>query len=303
MEYDKNLEQLRVEFNERVQKAVRVSKEGLTPCDFWTGTTCPAWESVEKGHGRLQTDVAKHFGLLHAHHISMFLNDPEEFARRNGREMCHSCDVPHCVNPQHLRWDTHLNNVLDRELAGRTKGAVNRVGMENTNASLTSEHIQYIIDNPDKQIHEIAAAIGVDRHTISRALDGRTHYLTAEERGAIQESRKLAKIDTDVLADSASGMTDVDIAAKYSIHRKLIPVIKQRARDAGMKVVEYEDILKSKVKVALSEGKSLVKIAKELKISRGYINKLKTEMGMPPTFKRPDCAGKKKVKKENISEQ
>lgn len=301
MECEKNLKQLRAEFDDRVQKAVRVCKEGQTPCDFWIGYTEPAWESVERGHGRLQTDTAKSFNIYKAHHISMFLNNAEEFARRDGRELCHSCDVPYCVNPEHLRWDTHKNNMIDRELAGRRKGDIGREGMDNANASLTPDHIQYIANNPDKQIHELAAAIGVERHTISRALDGRTSYLTAEEREAIQMNRKLAKIDTDVLADSAAGMTDVDIAAKYSIHRKLIPVIKQRAKDAGIEVVEYEDILKSKVKVALSEGKSLVKIAEELKISRGYINKLKTEMGMGPKFKRSDCAGKKKVKKEIIT--
>jgi len=164
----------------------------------------------------------------------------------------------------------------------------------NNYASLDSDGLKFILANSGLQIKQIAEHLKVERHTISDALLGKTGYFTPEQRKQILESRKLAKIDTDILADSAAGMTDVDVAAKYYIHRKLIPVIKQRARNAGIEVIEYEDILKSKIKVAISEGRSLVKIAEELKISRSYINTLKATMGLAPKFKRPDCKGKKR---------
>ena len=39
-----------------------------------------------------------------------------------GRMMLHSCHNSHCVNPAHLRWGTHKENMRDCRLAGRTGG-------------------------------------------------------------------------------------------------------------------------------------------------------------------------------------
>lgn len=294
MASDKLLIQLRQEFDSRVQKAARVCKEGLTPCDFWTGYTCPAWASVERGHGSLQTNTAKILNLDYAHHISMFLNDPEEFAKRDGRDMLHACDVPYCVNREHLRWGTVAENVDDREKAGRGNLA-GKVGTMNNNASLTPNDIQFITDNPNLQIKEIAENLGVERHTITHCLNGTSGYLTSEQRSQILESRKMAKIDMDVVADINAGMTDVDIAKKHFIHRKLVPVIKARAIEAGIEIIDIEEVLKQKIVDGITAGKKLVKIAEELKISRNYLNKLKQEAGLKPKFERLDIKGQKKI--------
>lgn len=37
-------------------------------------------------------------------------------------DVCHSCDNPMCVNPEHLRVDTHRNNLLDASKRGRLQG-------------------------------------------------------------------------------------------------------------------------------------------------------------------------------------
>lgn len=40
-----------------------------------------------------------------------------------GMEVCHHCDNPGCVNPDHLFIATHLENMLDRDSKGRGKGS------------------------------------------------------------------------------------------------------------------------------------------------------------------------------------
>jgi hypothetical protein len=35
-------------------------------------------------------------------------------------EPCHSCDRPECVNPEHLHWGTHQENMIEMASRGRT---------------------------------------------------------------------------------------------------------------------------------------------------------------------------------------
>tara|TARA_R110000868_G_scaffold107409_1_gene293918 strand:- start:2881 stop:3432 length:552 start_codon:yes stop_codon:yes gene_type:complete len=38
-----------------------------------------------------------------------------------GKQALHSCDVANCVNPAHLRWGTHKENMEDKKNRNRTK--------------------------------------------------------------------------------------------------------------------------------------------------------------------------------------
>lgn len=54
-----------------------------------------------------------------AHRFSYFLAHPE-WDLKEKKVVCHTCDTPGCVNPQHLWLGTHAENIRDRDLKGRT---------------------------------------------------------------------------------------------------------------------------------------------------------------------------------------
>lgn len=96
LSYKKKLPSIQDRFWRRVKKA-----EGGS-CWEWIGSRTPS------GYGRL--------GEHYAHRLSFQLNNgiiPE------GKCVCHSCDNPPCVNPQHLWVGSMRDNIMDRDKKGR----------------------------------------------------------------------------------------------------------------------------------------------------------------------------------------
>lgn len=80
-------------------------------CWIWTGST------DRRGYGQLRVTTQKNkTRLRYATHVSL-----EIVGRKvpKGMEACHHCDVPACVNPDHLFIGTHRDNVLDSWSKGR----------------------------------------------------------------------------------------------------------------------------------------------------------------------------------------
>lgn len=77
-----------------------------------------------------------------------------------GHVVCHRCDNPPCVNPEHLFAATQLENMADRNRKGRqARGTVNG------RAKLVPEQV-IAIRADERPLMEIAAEYGVDRSTI-----------------------------------------------------------------------------------------------------------------------------------------
>jgi len=86
-------------------------KKSMTGCWFWQlGTT-------EDGYGR-----CSFLGNIYSTHrlIKYFYGECSitELRDRNIVFM-HTCDLPHCVNPAHIKLGTQLDNIADRESKGR----------------------------------------------------------------------------------------------------------------------------------------------------------------------------------------
>lgn len=78
---------------------LRVSPEPNAGCWYWVGA-----DKGGKGYGYFAR--AK---MLAHHYAYLKFNGPIP----EGLFVCHTCDVPCCVNPQHLFTGTHIENVQD----------------------------------------------------------------------------------------------------------------------------------------------------------------------------------------------
>lgn len=83
---------------------------------------CWNWTGLVSRHGYGQIKVALGSRSLSkmqsAHRVSFAVFKGEI---QDGLEVCHSCDNPHCINPEHLWAGTHQENMDDMRRKGRSK--------------------------------------------------------------------------------------------------------------------------------------------------------------------------------------
>jgi len=135
----------------------QVDKSG--ECWIWTG------QIIYRGYGRLTFNGKSQL----AHRVAYSLiRGPIP----DGMFVCHHCDNPPCVNPNHLFAGTHLDNMGD----AANKGRMPR-GERNTNAKLTPElviEMRSRYANGETNISGLAREYKVDFQTADPAIFGRT---------------------------------------------------------------------------------------------------------------------------------
>lgn len=155
----------------------RVYHEPNTGCWLWGGATS------ERGYGNAYAGVDGVRRQWGAHRLS--------WARHNGRVpdkmefVCHKCDVPACVNPEHLFLGTPKENTQDMMRKGRrvAPSVSNRARGERHGSKLNPDSVLKGANHPAAKLSEadvfairdtslpgtvMAAKYGVSNNTISR---------------------------------------------------------------------------------------------------------------------------------------
>lgn len=112
-------------------------------CWLWTGLTC------QRGYGRLRINLKTKF----AHRVSYELHKgliPE------GMLVCHKCDTPLCINPDHFFLGTHQENMRDMNEKGRNRLSFGPI-----------PNAEAIARDP-RSSRELAKAYGINVSTVQR---------------------------------------------------------------------------------------------------------------------------------------
>ena len=149
------------------QRLMRHTKYDETSgCLEWVG-------SKRNGYGRMiigsRTDGTRK--SVSAHRIAYELAYGEIPI---GMEVCHKCDNPCCVNPNHLFIGTRQDNIDDRERKGRN---IVFIGEEQTRAKLTKKAVKdarWERAYKGTSFQKLADRYGVSKMTMQNAIKGVT---------------------------------------------------------------------------------------------------------------------------------
>ncbi len=83
-------------------------RDELGPCWMWIGG------SFMRGYGVFHFSKTRY---MRAHRLSWILHHNRDIPA--GRIICHKCDIPGCVNPEHLFDGTNDDNMKDKTRKGR----------------------------------------------------------------------------------------------------------------------------------------------------------------------------------------
>ena len=120
-------------------------KKSNNGCWEWLGLKHPF------GYGRFGRSGALAHRISYAYH-----NGPIT----KSQCVCHSCDNPSCVNPQHLFLGSRIDNNQDRQNKGRTTK-----GSKVTNSKLIEQQVKDIKQST-KSTRQLATHYGVSYNTI-----------------------------------------------------------------------------------------------------------------------------------------
>ena len=138
-------------------------------CWLWTGSTNRGLgRGARRPYGRIGLESPRRKSML-VHRYSWQLHKgsiPE------GMCVCHRCDTPLCVNPEHLFLGTAADNSADMVSKARAKGA--KPGAQHHGAKLSEQDVREIRElAPEVSGKYLALYYGVSKSQVHRIISGK----------------------------------------------------------------------------------------------------------------------------------
>lgn len=133
---------------------------------FWThvefGDGCWEWTGSRDASGYGRTGKAT-YGQSKAHRVSWEIANGEI---PDGVHVCHSCDNPPCVRPDHLFLSDHAGNMADKAAKDR---AFRFARNDNPSAKLTEEEALVVVDLCSRGVRQkdIGSQFGITQAAVS----------------------------------------------------------------------------------------------------------------------------------------
>lgn len=143
-----------------LQQAISAKSFPVPECGCWIWTFALRGDGYGAFHTRGKRQIAAHRASWLAHRGPI----------PDGMMVCHSCDIPSCVNPDHLFLGTAKDNANDRDRKGRTA----RLSGENASPAKLNAKQAELIYADDRPRGVIAAEYGVNPYTIYAIQVGKT---------------------------------------------------------------------------------------------------------------------------------
>lgn len=150
-----------ITFTERHWNKIAIT--GPNDCWIWTGS-CDS-----RGYGQIR--VSRNYAprvtrVMLAWVDGIEIPDKDTF-------VLHSCDIPSCVNPMHLRWGSHKENVRDAVGRKRYKNNFNMQGETHWRAKLAENDVIEIRNrhNNGEKKRALSNEYGVSFQTISHIVN------------------------------------------------------------------------------------------------------------------------------------
>lgn len=133
-------------------------------CWNWT-----AWKDPH-GYGRF---LIKRYDHVFAHRMAWALSRGTTELPHSSQLVCHHCDNPSCVRPEHLFLGTNADNMADKVRKGRNRTG-NSVGESNGHAKLTEKDVVELraLYSRKTPVREIAEQFGVSKAHVYQIVTG-----------------------------------------------------------------------------------------------------------------------------------
>lgn len=140
---------------------------------FWAGVKksdgCWLWVRTKRNgsHG----SMSFHDEPIYVHRLSYAIHHGPI---PPGLFVCHRCDVPNCVRPDHLFVGSQAENIADMFAKGRRPAPRGRFGSQNHKVTLTAAQVADIRRRGGENQHALGREFGVSQSTVWRIQRGET---------------------------------------------------------------------------------------------------------------------------------